>query len=107
MEVAFATKALRTVCESTATAADQFGAEVAGQLRNRIADILAASTIDELPAGNPHLLHAGRNMAVDLSNGYRILFCANHTKVPMDGNGKVDWSKVTRIRLLRIEVDNE
>jgi hypothetical protein len=38
-----------------------------------------------------------------LCDGYRIVFCANHNSIPTLKPNRVDWSKVSRVKILRIE----
>ncbi len=45
-------------------------------------------------------------MVVDLQHGNRLVFVANHPTNPMTQTNKLDWAKVTRIRILRIESDH-
>ncbi len=106
MEVAFDSKELRTICEADTTATRELGVNVADTLRRRLADLRAASTINDLPVGSPHALEgaAGRARAVELTEGYRIVIAANHRSNPRTENGELDWSRVGRIKVLRIEL---
>lgn len=66
MIVAFETVKLRRVCEDKGVAIAQLGIEVAANLRERLADIRAASTTADLLVGRPRgiivgqLQHSGR-----------------------------------------------
>lgn len=40
--------------------------------------------------------------ALDLDGPYRLIFEPAHDPLPVDGNGALDWSRVTAIRILRI-----
>ena len=42
-------------------------------------------------------------MAVDLCEGYRIVFRANHPNNPKLETGDVDWRNVSRIKILEIK----
>jgi hypothetical protein len=42
-------------------------------------------------------------MVVDLGDGYRLVFSANHPRNPLKADGTVDWSKVSRVKILGIE----
>ena len=105
LEIAFDAKALRTVCEREARAKRDLGARVAEMLKHRLADLRAATSVSDLIAGNPRELNGAgrRQMIVELCEGYRIVFCANHSKVSMIESGDLDWSRVNRIKILRIE----
>lgn len=45
-------------------------------------------------------------MVVDLRDGKRLVFAANHPTNPRTQTNNLDWAKVTRIRILRIESEH-
>ena len=94
---------LRNVCESDQKAKQKLGRTVAEQLKRRVADLRAAATIEDLVAAPPHALDGSANLALNLCDGWRVVFAANHTRVPTVGSGAIDWSAVSRIRIVRIE----
>jgi len=105
LELAFANKALRHICESQLTAERELGIEIAKKLRARLSDLRAASSIADLVASTTEKLdQASERMAFALSSTVRIIFCANHVKIPRTRSGEVNWQKVSRIKLLEIEV---
>ncbi len=108
LELAFANKSLRQLCESEAKATREFGGRVAQRLRRRLADLRAATSVKDLVAGRPRELESvrRRNVSVELAEGSRIVFCANHNSIPTLSSGGVDWSSVSRIKILRIESDD-
>jgi len=105
LELAFHTRTLRTLCENETQASNRFGVVVAEALRRRLADLRAAVSPLDLPAGRPRLggRSAKREMVIDLSEGYRVVFTANHPRNPGDNTGGLDWGRVNRIKILRIE----
>lgn len=103
MELAFETMALRDICESEKRAKQELGAAVAAQLKRRLADLQAAKTIDELPVVRPK--KNSNNCVVALSPGFQLVATSGHAKSPALSSGKVDWSNVTRLKLLRIEAN--
>lgn len=108
MELAFNSKSLRTICESERQAKLELGDAVAEILKHRLADLRAATSVKDLVAGRPRVLDGAalQQMVVDLRDGYRIVFTANHTKNPMTETGDLDWERVSRIKILRIERDH-
>lgn len=108
MEIAFTNLSVRTVCENEAHAKNELGSEVAEVLKRRLADLRAATSVRDLVAGQPRELDGAdkRHLAIDLCNGRRIVFCANHLKHPVTGTGELDWLKVTRIKILRVEYNH-
>jgi hypothetical protein len=105
MEIAFDSKELRTICESEPAAQREYGLSVSEALRHRLADLRSASTVGDLVAGAPHPAGGPESeyLLVQLCEGYSLAFSANHRQNPETPNGQVDWSGVSRIKLLRIE----
>lgn len=105
MQLAFETRELRTICENEVQAVRELGPEVAQSLKRRLADLDAATSIEDILVGNPRTLDAEHShcMAIDLCNGYFVVFCPNHATNPVTATGVPDWKRTSRIRLLRIE----
>lgn len=105
LQLAFAKKSLRDLCENKVKADCDLGMEMAEKLRRRLADFRAATCVTDLVAGQPRELKGGRRaeFTVELNRGSRVILCANHNTVPLFESGGVDWSKVTRVKILRIE----
>lgn len=105
MVLAFDSKLLRMVCEQATEAYCRFGPTVAKMLHHRLADLRAATVAKDLVVGQPCVLKStdGQEMAVDLCEGYRIVFSANHPNNPKLETGDVDWTNVSRIKILGIE----
>lgn len=101
--IAFESKALRTLCEDDAHAESKFGAEAARMLRNRLADLRSANSLQELLAGNPRVRDDSDEMLVNISEGLTLVFEANHVSNPQTAGKRVDWHRVSRIKLVRIE----
>lgn len=109
MELAFESKSLRTICESEARAKREFGPTVAEVLKHRLADLRAATSVNDLVAGRPRASRGAdhQHIVVDLCNGYRIILGPNHPKNPMTETGRLDWARVSRIKVLRIDSDHD
>ncbi len=78
---------------------------MAKKLRARLADLREAETITDIPAGQPREIEGGRfgYYAVKLADGFRLVLSANHNEMPLLANGKIDWSKVSRVKIRKIE----
>jgi hypothetical protein len=101
--IAFATLPLRALCEDAAQADRKLGEAVAHTLRHRMADLCAATCPLDVPTGNPQLTgDEGERMAINLRDGFRLLLIPNHVKNPRDENGRVDWKKVRRVKIVEI-----
>lgn len=105
MQLAFETKQIRTVCEDEVQAKVELGETVAKMLKHRLADLRAATSVKDLVAGKPRLLPKpeANNMAIDLGDEWQLVFMPNHVSNPMTQENNLDWSRVTRIKILRIE----
>ena len=103
LELAFESKELRDICENEAEAKRKLGESIAETLKRRLADLDAAASPKDLLAGRPRLGQDGQTMVIDLGEGHRIVFAANHPENPASADGGLDWAKVRRIRILRIE----
>lgn len=108
MELAFDSQSLRSICEKSNIATRKLGPIVAELLKHRLADLRAARYISDLLAGAPHVLERGNHQVATVSLGdrYRLIFSANHPKNPVTEQGLVDWSRVSRIKILKIESEN-
>lgn len=109
MQLAFATKALRQLCESQMLAERELGLRVARALQSRLADIGAAANVKDLVAGQPRIVPASphEQLVLRLEDNFEIELKANHNSVPMLTNEAVDWAQVTRVQVLSIkEVHN-
>jgi hypothetical protein len=105
LEISFADKSLRQLCENGAIAKRKLGNVAAEKLKHRLADLRAVSSVKDLVAGKPREVEG--TIIVDLCNDHRIILCANHNSNPLLHTGSIDWSKVNRVKILRIEVNHE
>ena len=107
LEVAFRSKELRSTCESPAKAKRELGEGAAAALRRYLADLEAAETVAELVEMGLDFENCGSKVGLirfGLSEG-RHLYCeVNHQHVPMSGEA-VDWSKVSRLKVIHIGGD--
>ncbi len=105
MEIAFDSRQIRHICEDASEATLTLGANVAGTLRDRLADLEAATSVSDILIGKPRALQCGADefMVVDLCDGYSLVFAANHNIKPTGENGRILWPQVTRIKILQIQ----
>lgn len=91
------------MCESDTTADVRIGPAAARMLRNRLADLRSASTPKDLVAGNPRIAQDGNEMQIELCDGWRLVLEANHVTNPLSEQKRVDWDRVSRVKVVRIE----
>jgi hypothetical protein len=103
MIIAFETEYLRELCEDASMACKVLGSEVSRRLILGLADIRAARTIFELPARKPRIAgDDGDLLEFELGSAAQMTWKANHPSLPTNEDGKIDWRRVTRIRLIQI-----
>lgn len=109
LELAFATKDLRALCEDEDLAVAQLGHEVAKSLRHRLADLRAAIHPLDLPMCGARLGTGvdAKHVMIELAGGYQLVFRANHPHPPQTDDGDIAWDRVSRILFLRIEAPSE
>ena len=73
MEITFSDSKLQKLCEQSAIAQKKLGKDCARKLRSRLADLDAASSVQDLVTGRPHPLKGDRlgQFALDLQGGKR------------------------------------
>jgi hypothetical protein len=105
LELAFATKELRSVCEDAAYAEAAYGPVVAEALVGRLADLRAAGHPLELPfaEARPSISSDPEHVVVTLAGGRCLVIAANHAKPPRGPNGTLAWQHVNRVIILRVE----
>lgn len=106
MEIDFKDRTLKDLCEQAKLSERKLGTKMARKLRARLADLMAASSVTELPrAGRPHPLKGDRagKFALDLVHQHRLVFKPAHNPVPRLQDSGIDWSRVTRVYIIWIE----
>jgi hypothetical protein len=98
MELAFATRSLRALCEDEDRAAGLYGPTVAADLRARLADLRAAATVSDLIAGNPIFDGAGdAHLTLTLADTHVLICRVNHRNPARQQDGSPDWTRVRRL----------
>jgi hypothetical protein len=106
VELAFSERSLRQLCENKIAADRKLGAKIAGRLRRRLADLHAADFVNDLVTGQPREV-ANDHYTVLVIDDCSITFCPNHGTIPRLASGKVNWSKVSRVKIVKIGATNE
>lgn len=96
---------IRNLCTKEVIAWQCLPRDVVKTLINRLADLRAVSSLNDLLVGNPRETNAlpPGEYIIDLCNGYSLIFSSSHPTTPLLSTGAVDWSKVSRIKILGIE----
>ena len=104
MEISFHTEELLNLCIDESIADQKFGIVAAEALRNRIGDIRAADAVHELLAGRPQAVRLGDEdcYRLEIEYGTWLTIVPNHVKPRMDANGKPDWGRIRRVRVMAV-----
>ncbi len=107
MDIYILTRKLQKECSHAKDMEKTYGTALARKLRQRLMEIKAADTLEDishLPPARCHEL-TGRNgvYSVDLQHPYRLLFIPSSEPVPLRADGGVDRSGVTEIEVIAIE----
>jgi methionine aminopeptidase len=101
LELGFATKKLRQICQQEASARKMLGDEAAAGLRRRLADLEAVDAITELP-WLPITYGYDGEASIEFHSGYSLNVVAIRGAPRMVENLETDWTTVDRIKLVDI-----
>jgi plasmid maintenance system killer protein len=107
MEISFNSRKLEKLCNSQKVMRAQLGDRCAKVLQQRLAEINAADTLEDLekvPGARCHELKGNRKgqLAVDLVHPKRLVFVPDHDPVPNRPDGGLDWAQVTRVLVTEV-----
>ena len=107
MEVRFGTRKMQKACSSSNEAQRKWGDQNARKLRQRMAELTAAGTLEDigrLPGPRCHELKGKRKgqLSVDLVHPYRLIFEPDHDPVPTKPGGGLDWSRIARVVVVEV-----
>jgi toxin HigB-1 len=106
VEITFAKTQVQKTCESRSKLQRKHGEACAKKLMTRLTELAAAATLEEMRAmsGNCHELDGDRDrqLAIELSDGKRLLIEPDEDPVPEKEDGGLDWSAVVAIRIIGI-----
>lgn len=109
IQLAFQDEKLRQVCESSVSAKRRLGEVAARLLQTRLADLRAAeSPTDLVDLGFAQFEPASdTRIDIDIGDGYVVIAMANHRPELRLATGKLDWKRVTRLKILSVKRANE
>lgn len=106
MDINFKTSKLEKTFNSSKKLSIEYG-QNAEVIMNRMKLFQEVVCLNDVPVTKPprrHSLKGDREnqFAVDLRQGFRITFCANHDPLPLKEDGGIDLMKVTAITILSV-----
>ena len=109
MNITFINTKLQKCCNSATEIKKHFGHEAAKALMRRLDDLRAAASLEEMRSltGNCHQLKGDRQgqIAISLRGQNRLVFIPNHNPLPVCADGSLDWSKVTSIQIIEVNIN--
>jgi len=104
LELAFATKKLREICESDVSASLHLNHGIIKAFKARLADLRAVDTIFDLPASTPEfIIYCDLEcVGINLPNNEQMIVSANHSNNPLQDDGYIDWLRINRIKIMCI-----
>lgn len=107
MKIFFRTKKLEKICNNCKVMRKELGASMSTKLKQRLAELNAATTLEDISHLPPPRLHElkGRRkeqFSVDLEHPYRLLFIVANNIIPKNTSGGIDKSKTTEIEIIEI-----
>jgi proteic killer suppression protein len=105
MQITYASKTIKRLCEEDKHQRKQLGENRAKRLRARIRELRAVENVKKLLYGNPHPLIGDRagQFSVDLDGPMRLLFEPIDQPPPTLSSGGIDWQQVCSVCILEIE----
>lgn len=108
MEVSFANRKLAKELADEKTIVRNYGTDNGRRICQRLAQLMAADNLETLrllPQTRAHELTGDRagQISVDVRHPYRLLLVPDHDEIQRKPDGGLDWSRVTRVKILEIE----
>lgn len=107
VDIIYAKADLQELCNDGRVATKKLGAACAKKLRRRLDDLAAARmlAVCRVLPGRCHELKGDLAgcLAMDLDGGSRLIFRPDQEPVPTTADGGLDWSGVTRIRIVMVK----
>lgn len=105
MEIAFGSRKMEKLCNSSKEMRAKLGDRNARALQLRLTQMKAADTLEDLrrvPGARCHELTGDRKgqLAVDLVHPWRLIFRPDDNPLPVKPDGGLDWQKVKRVLVI-------
>lgn len=107
MELSFANRKLAKELAGEKTIVRNYGTDNGRRIHLRIAQLMAADNLETLrllPQTRAHELTGDRTgqISVDVRHPYRLLLVPDHDEIPRKPDGGLDWTRVTKVKVLGI-----
>jgi len=108
MDISFKNRKLEKDLSDEKALIRRYGSEQAKKIQQRLFELLAAEnleTLRTLPQVRAHELSGNRagQISLDIKHPYRLLIKPDYENPPHKDDGGLDWKKITRIKVLKVE----
>lgn len=105
MTVSFEDKQIREICEDQYIAESEIGFSSSIKLHDRLADIVAASSINDLIVGNLKEIQDKNGVIykIDICELYELVFKSNHIPTQTIVTGPIERININKIKILAIQ----
>jgi proteic killer suppression protein len=107
VEITFLNTKLAKELADEKTIVRKYGADNGRRICQRLADLMAAESLETLrflPQLRAHELAGDRvgQISVDVKHPRRLLLVPDHPETPRKPDGGLDWTRVTKVKILGI-----
>jgi len=106
LDISYASEGIKARCKPGSKTNRKLSEVNQKVLADRLSDIADAPTLEDLRNGKGyfHELQHDREgqLSCTLDKGDRLVFIPDHNPVPVNPRGRLDWSKVTAVKILEI-----
>lgn len=104
MEILFETEGAARLYNSRAALERTYGAACSNKIRQRLQELEAVETLEDMVFGRPHELKGNRagQISVDLVHPRRLIFRPTPQPAPVKTDGGLDRSKVKSVTIIEV-----
>lgn len=107
MEVSFVSKSMQKCCSNEQAMRRRWGDRIARKLQQRLMELKAATNLHDIrrtPPSRCHELKGNRKgqLSVDLDHPYRLIFKPDHSPLPRNEDGGLDWGRVIKVVVIEV-----
>lgn len=102
LQISFKSRRLRQLCVSSTRARRLLGPETANRLQAILGDLEAVDTLADMLLPSENSCDLEGIITLPLTPDVSMTISANHNSVPLLSNGNIDWTRVSRIKIISI-----
>lgn len=108
MDISFKNRKLEKEFSNDKALIRKYGSEQAKKIQRRLFELQAAEHLGVLwavPQVRAHELtgNLAGHISLDIKHPYRLLIKPDYKHPPRNMDGGLDWSKITKVKILRVE----